>query len=120
MGQGFGIFDGAGVEEHYEVKSHPPTSEGATFEVTCDRCGNRQMITIEWQQIADAARVQQSGKLPVDPVTRMSWIYDAASRRMYPQIGCPNCRGLVGPSITPDEAARLLREAMMAGVVQSR
>lgn len=116
--EGFGIFAGGGVEDHYKVKQHPHTREGANFEVTCDNCGRVNVVTLEWQQIADAALAPATQRLPVDRVTGLSW--QIASGRMWPQIGCVQCRGLIGPSLTPDEANRMLREAQLAGLVQTR
>lgn len=116
---GFGIFDGEGAEEQFDVKSLPPDQFGVHFRINCDRCGNTQINSIEWQQIADAAQVPQTGKFPFDPTTRLTWQYDGASRRMWPQIGCTRCHHILGPTITPDEAARLLREGINSGLVRS-
>lgn len=113
----FGIFDGTGATELFEVKSLPHSHEGASFEVTCDKCGRSQNITLEWAQIKDAAQSPQTQRLPVDPTTRLPWIYDQRERRMWPQIGCLQCRNQVGPSITPEEAARILREGVSAGFI---
>jgi hypothetical protein len=116
--EGFGIFAGAGVEEHYKVKQHPHTVEGANFEVTCDNCGRVNVVTLEWQQIADAAAAPHTQRLPRDPVTQLDW--KISGGRMFPQIGCVQCRHLIGPSLTPDEANRLFREAQLAGLVRTR
>jgi hypothetical protein len=113
-----GIFEGTGATEVFEVKSLPHSPEGASFEVMCHQCGRAQKITLEWNQIAAAAMSPQTQRLPVDPVTRLPWQYDPQERRMWPQIGCIQCRTLVGPSISPDEAARILREGQMAGLVR--
>lgn len=116
----FGIFSGSGVEEHFVVQQEPLSPEGATFRLNCPNCGNAQLVTIEWQQIADAAQAAHTQRLPIDPVTRLSWLYDGQSRRMYPQVGCVVCRHLVGPSITPDEASRLLVSGEQSGFVRRR
>ena len=116
--EGYGIFEGSGVEEHYKVKQHPHTTEGANFEVTCDNCGRANVVTLEWQQIADAAAAPQTQRLPVDRVTGLAWQFHGG--RMWPQVGCVQCRHLIGPSLTPDEAGRLLREAQLAGLVQTQ
>jgi hypothetical protein len=117
----FGIFAGTpGLDQHYEVKTLPMRADGVPYVVTCDTCGCRQEITLEWAQLADAARAPQTSKLPVDPVTRMEWGYDRNTMRMYPRFGCNQCRREVGFSITPDEAGRLLRDGQMAGLVVLR
>ncbi len=120
---GFGIFDGSGAEEHFAVKSLPHSHDGAAFEVTCSTCGRTQNVIIEWQQIAHAAHsphLPPGQQLPRDPVTGLAWQYDPVQKRMWPQVGCIQCRALVGPSITPDEAARILNEGITAGFVQAR
>ena len=117
---GFGIFNGEGAEEQFEVKQLPSDLFGVHFRVNCDRCGNTQVNSIEWQQIADAAKVPQTSppKFPRDPVTGHEWAYDGASRRMWPQIGCTRCRHILGPSITPGEAARMLGDGISSGLVR--
>lgn len=115
---GFGIFEGSlGAQQHYQVKTLPLTREGVPFELNCDTCGRPQQITLEWTQLADAARAPQTGNLPTDPATRMEWGYDKRTMRMFPRFGCAGCRREIAFSITPDEAARLLREGQMAGLV---
>lgn len=116
----YGIFDGSGAEQHYEVKQLPLRHEGVPFEVNCDHCGRTQEILLEWSQISQAAAAPQTQQPPRDPVTNLPWMYDAQTKRMYPQIGCVQCRNQVGPSVSPDEAVKLLQQGVSSGLIRPR
>jgi hypothetical protein len=112
----YGVLNGAGADEHYEVREEPLSTQGVTFIVNCDNCGTEQRVTIGWQQIVDAAALPTTRRLPVDPETRVQWAYD--NGRVYPQLGCLRCRSPMYLGITPDEASRKIMAGQAAGLVR--
>jgi len=104
---GFGALGGSAVENHHRVKAKP-TQEGVQVKIDCDSCGAPNVMTILWPE----AIVISVGAIPPN------WRFDRGYIR--PQVGCGQCRRLVSPGVTPDEAERWVRAAISAKFVPAQ
>jgi hypothetical protein len=103
-GMGFGGLGGAAIENHHRANARP-TAEGVKVKLDCGTCGAPNVMTIEWPE----AIIIAHGAIPKD------WVYEKGYIR--PEVGCAQCRRLVSPGITPDEAARWVKAAQNARFV---
>lgn len=101
---GFGALDGLGAANHYSVQPKM-TAEGMTFQIVCDNCGQKNALTVEWVELVVAG----FSRMPPN------WKYKDG--RMYPDVGCGNCRYLTTVDMTPDEAGKYVKQGAMAGYV---
>jgi hypothetical protein len=101
---GYGGLSGAGAESHDKATARP-TAEGVKISLSCDNCGSPNILTIEWPEVI----VISTGHLP------HGWRVDQGYVR--PEVGCANCRRLVTPGVTPDEAQRWVRAGISAQFV---
>jgi hypothetical protein len=105
-GMGYGGLGGAAVEDHNRVRARP-TREGVKLQLACDNCGAPNIMTIEWPE----AIVISAGALPP------GWKYDQGYIR--PEVGCAQCRRLVSPGVTPDEAKRWVTAGINAKFIDA-
>ena len=101
---GYGGLGGAGADNHEKATARP-TAQGVVIALNCDNCGSPNRLTIEWPE----AIVISTGNLP------QGWKIDQGYIR--PDVGCANCRRLVTPGVTPDEAQRWVKAGISARFV---
>ena len=104
---GYGGLGGAGAEGHDRATAKP-TAEGVKVALNCDNCGSPNILTIEWPE----AIIISAGRLPPN------WKVDQGYIR--PEVGCANCRRLVTPGVTPDEAQRWVKAGINARFVDPK
>lgn len=103
---GFGSLHGEGIQQHGDVKVEA-SPQGRNLHIFCDNCGVPNVVQVDWREIAWlAAGVPPAG-----------WRYDPNTQRLIPHLGCPSCRFMQTPSVTPDEAARWLNAGVSAGSI---
>lgn len=90
---GFGGLGGAAVENHHKARAKP-ARDGVKIQLSCDNCGAPNVLTAEWPEVIFIS----AGAIPPH------WEYERGYIR--PKIGCAQCRRLVSPGMTPDEAKR--------------
>jgi hypothetical protein len=98
---GFGGLGGSAVENHHKAKAKP-TRDGVKIALDCGTCGSPNIMTVDWQE----AVVISQGAIPPN------WVYEQGYIR--PEVGCAQCRRLVSPGVTPDEAKRWVTAAVNA------
>lgn len=101
---GFGGLGGAAIENLHKTTARP-TKDGVKVKLDCSSCGAPNVMTIEWPE----AIVISVGAIPP------GWKYDSGYIR--PEIGCAQCRRLLSPGVTPDEATRWVKAAVNARFV---
>ena len=104
---GFGSLAGGATDAHFQARSST-MRDGVTYQLTCDNCGGRNSVLIEWPEMIIVAHQ----KLPPN------WKY--MNGRLYPDVGCAHngCNFLCSVQLTPDEAKKAVNAAVNAGYVQ--
>lgn len=107
---GSGALGGVGADDHFATRtSYVP--EGVQFEIVCDTCGQRQHVTVSWDECIFVSQ----GVPPPGTAHSPPWAYSARHGALYPTIGCCACqRRDTLVLVTPDEATRHLRAGTQA------
>lgn len=104
---GCGGLSGAAAENHSRAKAKT-TADGVKISFDCDNCGAPNVLTIDWPE----AIIISTGRLP------RGWKLEQGYIR--PEIGCAQCRRLVTPGVTPDEAKRWVTAGINARFVNAQ
>lgn len=103
--QGYGVLAGEGLDELDSVDAEVKR-EGVLFQLKCQHFGHPNGILVDWRSLILLANHQ----LP------QNW-KKSARGRAYPNVGCAKCHVLCTMEMTPDEAARYVKQAISAGIL---
>ena len=101
---GYGGLGGMAVENLHKAKAKT-TAAGVLVKLDCGTCGAPNVMTIDWPE----AIIISAGAIP------RGWTLDRGHVR--PEIGCGQCKRLVTPAVTPDEAQRWVKAGIAARFV---
>lgn len=106
--QTFGSLSGFGAEQHFSAREAGMSKDGKEFTLSCDNCGSRNAITVEWAELV----IVGSGVVPPN------WKYE--NGRLFPNVGCRSCNYISSITLTPDEAAKNVNAAINARVLNAQ
>lgn len=102
--QGYGVLAGEGLDELDRVETEM-RREGMVFQMKCGSCGTANGVLVEWPALV----LLGNQRIP------QGW--RKTGGRAHPHVGCRHCRVLCTMELTPDEAAKYVKQAIAAGVV---
>lgn len=106
-----GIFGGEGYSSLNRV-THKMAKDGSgyVFSLQCVGCGQPTEVHVSWDELIYC----MARKKPIEPNTRMEWIYDPSRGGVHPPGTTRCCQSIVPMLLNAQEAARYVEQGVQA------